>query len=124
MALRSLLKTSLSVKKRPFILPVNTVCASVFHSRSRRNAGDDTHNSSKTEHKTGNARWTVPIGVCLTAVGTGVLMHWKSDDRRLFSVVSAARPADDSGSGGIRQKFNFVADVVEKVAPSVVSLHT
>ncbi|XP_034248816.1 serine protease HTRA2, mitochondrial [Thrips palmi] len=120
MAFRSSLRIVPLFLKQTRILSVNSVCSSRFSTHGLENDGSRNEYSGGREN---TSRWTLPLGMCLSAVGSCLLLKWNDPDHQFFSSVLAAEPYD-SGSGGSRNKFNFVADVVEKVAPTVVSLHT
>lgn len=119
MALRLFLRTPLCLKQTR-ISAVNSVCSNRFSTNSQGKGGRGNEGSEDGEK---SFKLTLPLGMCLSAVGSCLLMKWNDPEHQFFSSVFAAQP-HDSGSGGLRNKFNFVADVVEKVAPTVVSLHT
>ncbi|XP_026281864.1 serine protease HTRA2, mitochondrial [Frankliniella occidentalis] len=126
MALRSPRRICFQLKQTHSIFSVSSV-----RRLSKNDGWNEENNSSRSPdegHQTFKSKWMASAGV-LAAVGAGILWNYSDDESRsfkLFSTVSAARPTDgsDSGSGTPRQRFNFVADVVDIVAPSVVSLHT
>lgn len=119
MAFRSFSRLPLCLKQTR-VLAVKSVSSVRFGTHSGENGGKRNEYSQDREK---SLRWTFPLGMCLSAVGSYLLMKWNDPEHQLFSSVFAAQPYD-SGSGSSRNKFNFVADVVEKVAPTVVSLHT
>ncbi|PSN42747.1 Serine protease HTRA2 [Blattella germanica] len=81
------------------------------------------HNSN-CGNKTNSTRTDTRNRVWMTAVssfglGVGLGLWWLQSDNSRFSV--AAKTVDLSSKGdGARSKFNFIADVVEIVAPSTV----
>ena len=119
MALRYLLSISSGVKRNLMLRAVKTVPVTRFRSHHQRR---DSHSSTNSENKTDYLKWSIPLGLCLTAFGTGVFMHWTRDSFQPFSEVPAVPPTGDSGSDGIGERFNSIADVVETVEPSVVSI--
>lgn len=123
MALRPALLVSLCLRQTKPKLPVSAVWGSRLYASNSSNDNSSSGFSS-THQSSGQSKWTIPLGLCLTAVGTSVALMWNNTDHQLIPTVTAAERIDGSGSGSNRQSFNFVADVVEKVAPSVVSIHT
>jgi hypothetical protein len=86
--------------------------------------------SGRVPHSTNplNGYWTLTSTVRGLGVGLG---YWfLSDNLRNFNflpVIEAAKPVDqnigaggDSDKVGLRSRHNFIADVVETVAPSTV----
>lgn len=79
------------------------------------------YESGETKFKLGSC---LTVGVVSSVLLAAVYMHQK----RNGLVVNAASPVrpegDDSKGLGLRNKFNFVADAVEKVSPAVVFIET
>ncbi|KAK3911943.1 Serine protease HTRA1 [Frankliniella fusca] len=129
MSLRLPRHVYLRLKQTYSILSVSTV-RRLSNERCNNNKYNEgkSNRSCGEEQQTFYSKWLGPAGV-VVAVGAGIFWNYTDDESRSFkpfTTVSAARSVDDSGSGSgtPRQRFNFVADVVDIVAPSVVSLHT
>jgi hypothetical protein len=107
-------------------VPINYLgCYSVFKSRHLVTDCGRIHHSTKPK----DGHWALTSAVLGLGIGLG---YWfQSDSLRnlnFLPVAEAAKPVDpnigaggDSNkNGGLRSQHNFIADVVETVAPSTV----
>lgn len=95
------------------------------------------HQPNGDKNCRGRSKWFLGIAGCLT-LGTGILgikSFRRPQDSPSIPVpdwislptVNAASPVGPGGDGcigkgGLRERFNFIADVVEKVSPAVVHI--
>lgn len=99
----------------PLSLYENRACIHSFFRQKKRYQEKDQYQKSKHW----NWLWTLPLGIT-TYLGTLLTNEYKEKFLGFAPTVSAATAVSTGVLSGRREKFNFIADVVDHCGPSVV----